>query len=48
MSLAYLLALITRLHSARCLLMRRKVRRLDATTGGPLLGFGARLATEHV
>jgi len=29
--------------------MRRKVRRsLDATTGGPLLGFGARLATEHV
>jgi len=39
----------TGLHSARCLLMRRKVRRsLDATTGGPLLGFGARLATEHV
>jgi len=31
------------------LLMRRRVRRaLDATTGAVLLGFGARLATEHV
>jgi hypothetical protein len=29
--------------------MRRKVRRgLDATTGAVLLGFSARLATEHV
>jgi hypothetical protein len=28
--------------------MRRKVRRgLDATTGAVLLGFSARLATEH-
>jgi threonine/homoserine/homoserine lactone efflux protein len=49
LSLAYLLVLITGLHSARRLLMRRKVRRsLDATTGAVLLGFGARLATEHV
>ena len=49
MSLAYLLMLITGLHSARRVLMRRKVRRgLDATTGAVLLGFGAKLATEHV
>ena len=46
---AYLLVLIAGLHSARRLLMRRKVRRaLDATTGAALLGFGAKLATEHV
>jgi len=49
LSLAYLLVLVTGLHSARRLLMRRKVRRaLDTTTGVVLLGFGARLATEHV
>jgi threonine/homoserine/homoserine lactone efflux protein len=49
LSLAYLLVLITGLHGARRLLMRRRVRRaLDATTGTALLGFGARLATEHV
>jgi len=49
MSLAYLLVLVTGLHSARRLLMRRKIRRtLDATTGAVLLGFGAKLATEHV
>jgi threonine/homoserine/homoserine lactone efflux protein len=49
MSLAYLLVLVTGLHSARRVLMRRQVRRaLDATTGAVLLGFGARLATEHV
>ena len=48
MSLTYLLVLVTGLHSARRLLMRRKVRRtLDATTGAVLLGFGAKLATEH-
>ena len=49
LSLAYLLVLVTGLHGARRLLMRRKVRRtLDATTGAVLLGFGAKLATEHV
>jgi threonine/homoserine/homoserine lactone efflux protein len=49
LSLAYLLVLITGLYGARRLLMRRRVRRaLDATTGAVLLGFGARLATEHV
>jgi len=49
LSLAYLLVLITGLHSARRLLMRRHIRRtLDATTGIVLLGFGAKLATEHV
>jgi threonine/homoserine/homoserine lactone efflux protein len=48
-SLGYLLVLVTGLHGARRLLMRRKVRRaLDTTTGVVLLGFGARLATEHV
>jgi threonine/homoserine/homoserine lactone efflux protein len=47
--LGWLLVLVTGLHGARRLLMRRKVRRaLDATTGTVLLGFGARLATEHV
>jgi threonine/homoserine/homoserine lactone efflux protein len=49
LSLAYLLVLVTGLHSARRLLMRRRVRRtLDATTGAVLIGFGAKLATEHV
>ena len=48
-SLAYLLVLVTGLHSVRRLLMRRAVRRgLDATTGAVLLGFSAKLATEHV
>ena len=49
LSLSYLLVLVTALHGARRLLMRRRVRRtLDATTGAVLLGFGAKLATEHV
>jgi len=49
LSLSYLLGLVTALHGARRLLMRRKVRRgLDATTGAVLLGFSARLATAHV
>ena len=49
LSLSYLLMLVTGLHAARRLLMRRRVRRvLDATTGAVLLGFGAKLATEHV
>jgi threonine/homoserine/homoserine lactone efflux protein len=48
LSLAYLLALSAGLHSARRLLLRRKVRRsLDVATGTVLLGFSARLATEH-
>ena len=48
LSLAYLLALTTGLHGARSLLLRRKVRRgLDLTTGAVLVGFSARLATEH-
>ena len=46
-SLGYLLVLVTGLHGARRLLMRRKVRRgLDATTGAVLLGFSAKLATN--
>jgi threonine/homoserine/homoserine lactone efflux protein len=49
LGLAYLLVLIAGLHTMRGLLQRRKVRRaLDAATGAVLLGFGARLATEHV
>jgi threonine/homoserine/homoserine lactone efflux protein len=49
LGLGYLLLLVTGLHGARRLLMRRNVRRaLDATTAAVLLGFGARLATEHV
>jgi threonine/homoserine/homoserine lactone efflux protein len=49
LSLAYLFALITGLHSARRLLARRKVRRgLDATTGAVLLAFSAKLATTNV
>jgi threonine/homoserine/homoserine lactone efflux protein len=45
---SYLQLLVTGLHGARRLLMRRKVRRsLDATTGAVLLGFSARLATAH-
>jgi len=49
LSLSYLLVLVTGLHGARRLLMRRRVRRgLDATTGTVLLGFSAKLATAHV
>src|SRR6185437_16080040 len=48
LGLSYQLALVTGLHGARRLLMRRKVRRgLDATTGAVLLGFSAKLATAH-
>jgi threonine/homoserine/homoserine lactone efflux protein len=48
LSLGYLLALTTGLHGVRGLLLRRRVRRgLDAATGSVLLGFSARLATEH-
>ena len=46
---SYLQLLVTGLHGARRLLMRRRVRRgFDATTGAVLLGFSAKLATEHV
>jgi threonine/homoserine/homoserine lactone efflux protein len=48
-SLSYLFVLVTGLHGARRLLLRRKVRRgLDAATGAVLLGFSAKLATAHV
>ena len=48
LGLSYQLALVTGLHGARQVLMRRTVRRgLDATTGAVLLGFSAKLATEH-
>jgi len=41
--------LTTGLHGARRFLELRKIRRvLDTTTGTVLLGFSARLATEHV
>jgi threonine/homoserine/homoserine lactone efflux protein len=49
LAFAMVLVLVTGLHDARRLLMRRRVRRtLDATTGAVLLGFGAKLATEHL
>jgi threonine/homoserine/homoserine lactone efflux protein len=49
LSLSYLQVLVTGLHGARRLLLRNRVRRaLDAATGVVLLGFGARLAAEHV
>jgi threonine/homoserine/homoserine lactone efflux protein len=43
----YLIALVSGMHYARALLMRRRVRRaLDATTGAALLGFAAALAAD--
>jgi threonine/homoserine/homoserine lactone efflux protein len=49
LGLIYLFALVSGLHGLRSALARRTVRRsLDATTGAVLLGFGARLATEHL
>jgi threonine/homoserine/homoserine lactone efflux protein len=49
LTLLYLLALTTGLHGARKVLQRRRVRRaLDLTTGSVLLGFSAKLVTEHV
>jgi threonine/homoserine/homoserine lactone efflux protein len=49
LSLGYLLGLVAALHRVRVVLSRRPVRRaLDALTGVALLGFGARLAAEHV
>ena len=49
LSVLYLILLTTGLHGARRVLQRRKVRRaMDAATGAVLLGFSARLASEHV
>jgi threonine/homoserine/homoserine lactone efflux protein len=49
LSLAYLLVLTAGLHGARRFIQRRRVRRaLDASTGLALLGFSAKLASEHV
>lgn len=48
LSLLYLLVLVTGLNRARRVLAQRKVRRaLDIATGSALLGFSAKLATEH-
>jgi threonine/homoserine/homoserine lactone efflux protein len=48
LSLTYLLTLVTFLHRVRRVIERRRVRRsLDTVTGVVLLGFSARLATEH-
>jgi threonine/homoserine/homoserine lactone efflux protein len=48
LSLLYLLAVTAGLARIRGLLTRRKVRRaMEATTGVLLVGFGAKLATEH-
>lgn len=48
LSLMYLQIVVTALHRVRRVLSRRTVRRaLDAVTGTALLGFGAKLATEH-
>jgi threonine/homoserine/homoserine lactone efflux protein len=48
LSLAWLLTLNAGLHHLRGVLLRRGVRRaLDATTGGVLLAFSARLAAER-
>ncbi len=48
LSLLYLLAVTAGLARLRRLLSNRRVRRaMDATTGAVLIGFGAKLATEH-
>ena len=48
LSLLYLLLITAGLARARRLLTRRRVRRaMDATTGAVLLGFSAKLASEH-
>jgi threonine/homoserine/homoserine lactone efflux protein len=44
---AYLIALVSGMHYARALLMRRRVRRaLDGSTAAALLGFAAALAAD--
>ena len=48
LSLTYLLLVVTAVARVRRLLARRGVRRaLDAATGSALVGFSAKLATEH-
>jgi threonine/homoserine/homoserine lactone efflux protein len=48
LGLVWSVALVLLMDRARRLFARRRVRRsLDAATGVALLGFGARLATEH-
>jgi threonine/homoserine/homoserine lactone efflux protein len=48
LSLLYLIVLVAGLNRARRVLARRKVRRsLDLATGAALVGFSAKLATEH-
>jgi threonine/homoserine/homoserine lactone efflux protein len=47
LSFGYLIALVSGMHHARTVLMRRRVRRtLDAATGTALLGFAAALAAD--
>lgn len=49
LSLLYLSVLVTGLSRARRVLASRRVRRaLDVATGSALVGFSAKLATEHV
>jgi threonine/homoserine/homoserine lactone efflux protein len=49
LSVLYLTLVTSGLHGARQVLQRRKVRRgMDAATGAVLIGFSARLASEHV
>lgn len=49
LSLLYLFVLVSGLNRARRVLARRRVRRtLDVATGTALVGFSAKLATEHV
>lgn len=48
LSLSYLLLLVTFLYRVRRVIERRRVRRtLDTATGVVLIGFSAKLATEH-
>lgn len=48
LSFAYLLLVVTGVNRVRRLFSRRRVRRaLDAVTGCVLVGFSAKLATEH-
>jgi threonine/homoserine/homoserine lactone efflux protein len=49
LGLAYLMMVTTMLARFRVLLIRRRVRRaMDATIGAVLIGFSAKLATEHI